>query len=85
MHTAMPVLGMSSGTGADDMAVLITIQLPDGTYAQKPIDALQPDDQIVFGGRPLPEYRPQKMDWDFDDGSLPPPGAKIVYVGGFDL
>ena len=66
--------------------MLITIQLPDGTFAQKDIEALQPKDMIVFGGcetAPV-EYRPQQMDWDFDDGSVSPQDKTIVYVGGFD-
>ncbi len=65
--------------------MMITIQLPDGTLSLRHINALQPDDQIVFGGRPLPEYRPQKMDWDFDDASEAPQDKTIVCVGGFDL
>lgn len=47
--------------------MMITIQLPDGTFAQKPIDALQPDDMIVFGDceTRTVEYQPQPMEWDF--------------------
>lgn len=47
-------------------AVLITIQLPDGSFAKKPIDELQPEDMVVFDGAPAREYRPPLMDWDFD-------------------
>lgn len=49
-------------------AVLITIQLPDGSFAKKPIEDLQPEDMVVFDGcetRQI-EYRPQPMVWDFD-------------------
>lgn len=67
--------------------MMVTIQLPDGTYALRHINALQPDDMIVFGGceTRAVEYAPPKMDWDFDDGSQPPEDKTIVYVGGFGI
>lgn len=52
--------------------MVVTIQLPDGTYARKPIDALQPEDMIVFDDTRTTQhvtYRPQPMDWDFDEPS----------------
>lgn len=64
--------------------MMVTIQLPDGTLAKKDIEALQPEDMIVFTDSPAVMYRPQQMDWDFDDGSKAPQD-KTIYLGGFDI